>query len=160
MFSLILAALAIASPLQEESFAVMIENAFDEPVSPLAWCGKPSDGLTLEKVVLTPYPVIAGNDLVVTVSGILKNDVQQGAKARVVAKIGFVPVLTTDIDICAQVPGGCPLVTTGKTQSLDITQSIPGLAPEGNLKVEIAVSNGNGEPIACLKGAIKVVKQA
>ena len=92
--------------------------------------------------------------------GVISKDLLPGATAHVVAKLGFIPVLSQDIDICAQVPGGCPLAKApnGAEQQLAISQYIPGIAPAGKLNLEIKITNGDKESIGCLKGAIQIVK--
>ncbi|KAJ3306754.1 Phosphatidylglycerol/phosphatidylinositol transfer protein [Kappamyces sp. JEL0829] len=151
----LLATLSAALPSTQP--AVVMRTAFNEEISPLSWCGDASDVLTLKDVVLTPYPVQSGKPLVVSVAGSLSEDIVSGASAHVVAKLGFIPVLTTDIDICGQVPGGCPLDHNNTTQ-LSVTQNIPGAAPAGSLSIQIDVKNGNGKAVACLKGKIQIVK--
>ena len=124
----------------------------------LSWCGKPSDSLSLSKVTITPYPVKSGHDVVVHISGKSSSDIFPGASAQVTAKVGFLPVIVEHIDLCSQIPGGCPFSKSVEEQSLAISQFIPGYAPAGHLNLEISIVNGNGESIGCIKGAVQVTK--
>ena len=127
-------------------------------ISPLSWCGEESSSLSLTDVVLTPYPVVAGQDLFVTVKGMLFKNITQGAEAHLTAKLGFIPVLKVDIDLCSQI--NCPLVRdTKKEQSITITQPVPKIAPRGKLGITIKVDNGDGTEVACLEGKLEIVKQ-
>ncbi|KAI8903849.1 MD-2-related lipid-recognition domain-containing protein [Gorgonomyces haynaldii] len=136
---------------------VAVKNAFAAGVTTLSNCGKSTDILTrLDEVVLTPYPVVAGQPLVVSIRGATSANITQGASVHVVGKLAFIPVLTKDIDVCSQPGVTCP-IAAGDNE-IQVTQSIPAIAPAGNLNIEIGVKNGDGAQVACLKGPIKIVK--
>lgn len=124
----------------------------------LSSCGSSSDILQLETINITPYPVIAGQPITVTVAGKISQDITAGAKAIVGIKWGIAHYSDT-IDICEQVPGGCPLLHTNGTQQLDIHHSIPKMAPAIKVNLKVDVVNGDNSKIACLQGKIQIVKK-
>lgn len=128
--------------------------------SPLSWCGSSTDILSFSELTMTPYPVVAGQDVLVNITGSLSHDITQGAKAKVTTKLGPVPVFSLDIDICSALPSGqsCPIsAQNGAIQSLLLTRSVPGLVPGGSFKMQMYIADGDGSSIGCLFGNIQIV---
>ncbi|KAI8903850.1 ML domain-containing protein [Gorgonomyces haynaldii] len=110
----------------------------------------------LDSITVNPYPVISGQPLNINATGLTTADVVTGAKVKVVAKLGFIPVLTKEIDVCTQPGISCPI--PAGVNSINVAQDIPSITPAGNINVDITMTNGDGAKLACLTGKIQVVK--
>ncbi|KAI8903851.1 ML domain-containing protein [Gorgonomyces haynaldii] len=124
----------------------------------LTSCGAATDILTkLDSVTVNPYPVVAGKPLSISASGLTTADIVNGAKLKVVVKLGPLPVYSKEKDVCSQPGITCPIPAGQNT--INVSQDIPDIVPAGNVNVEVTMTNADGAKIACLNGKIQIVKQ-
>lgn len=136
---------------------VIMETASGFAIGPLTSCGGASDILALESVVLSPYPIQKGKDIKITASGVLAEALESGAYAKMDVKLGFIPILSQNFDICeeaAKSGKSCPLAKG--TQSIEVSKSIPGSVPSATINVEIHVFTKDNKQVSCLSGKLKI----
>ncbi|KAI8917754.1 ML domain-containing protein [Powellomyces hirtus] len=120
---------------------------------------KPTGFLTLTGAEIVPLPVVAGQNVTISLQGTTDRDIVQGAKA--VVKVGLIPgfpLYTFDLDICEQAPKqglACPIAPGA--QSISATREVPAV-PAGTYSVTIDATNGDGEAITCVQGSLPVAR--
>ncbi|KAI8904013.1 ML domain-containing protein [Gorgonomyces haynaldii] len=119
--------------------------------STIVFCGAPSDVFIPKDVVLVPDPPVKGSPLAVRLTGYLKEDIIEGSRAHVKAKLGFVTLLDKDYDVCSevhQIDKECPIKQGDFI--LEKTFDIPQEAPGGRYRVHLESFTHDEKPIACV----------
>jgi hypothetical protein len=140
-------------------FAAATGFMSNEPLGTLQSCAEQRSSFNLNNVVLTPYPVQIGRQLVVTARGNLSKRIAKGAQVQVVGKLGILRIIDRKLDLCeegAKVGKPCP-VESGSVD-LQVVQDIPKEAPQTTLNLEIKATNADGTPILCIRGDIQLRK--
>ncbi|KJX96157.1 phosphatidylinositol/phosphatidylglycerol transfer protein [Zymoseptoria brevis] len=138
-----------AAPL-DANLAIPGEN-------PLEHCADPKDDiLALKKVDLNPNPPRAGTELTITASGILSEDVGEGAKIQLQVKYGLITIINQSADLCETVKNvdlECPL----KKGKMGLTKvvKLPAQIPPGNYHVSADVVSKDGDKVTCLKASVE-----
>ncbi|KAJ3319731.1 Phosphatidylglycerol/phosphatidylinositol transfer protein [Boothiomyces sp. JEL0866] len=138
---------------------IMMKNIFQDPVAPLKSCGGSSDTLTVNQVTLAPYPIPAGQPIVIAASGSLSKAVTQGTIVNVSVKLGFIPLINKKLDFCAEaakVNISCPIAPG--PQQIQLTEVIPSSAPAGTFDLQITVDDPSNQEVVCLSGKVQIVK--
>jgi hypothetical protein len=100
-------------------------------VSPLSNCGD-SSKFDVKELVLTPYPVLSGENLNVYVKGNLKTDITDGAKIDIAIKKLGIQVVHENLDYCTETAkdnNPCP-IKAGQDRHLTINYGITSKAPQ------------------------------
>jgi len=144
---------ASASVLQDNS---LLDNA--APIRTTAswsWqsCADDSYAVDIKSIKISPDPPQKGQDLNVTVSGTVKEVVEEGAYALVQVKVGVIKILEKEIDICEEARNSdmelqCPV----KKGEYTITQTaqLPKEIPPGKFKVTIQGFTVDEDPLVCV----------
>ncbi|KAJ7925877.1 ML domain-containing protein [Mycena leptocephala] len=65
-------------------------------------CGLPSNPLQIDSIELSPDPPLPGQDLTVTVKGLVTDIIEEGASADVTVKLGLIKLLQKTFDVCEE----------------------------------------------------------
>ncbi|KAM0328105.1 hypothetical protein ACHAQA_005508 [Verticillium albo-atrum] len=125
--------------------------------SPLELCPKSheNDIVHIKKVDLSPNPPKAGEDLVITATGTVDEDIEEGAYVLLQVKYGLIRLISTKADFCEQV-GNVDLECPIKNGELSLTKTVklPAEIPPGKYTVFADVYTKDDEPITCLTAAV------
>ncbi|KAM0280913.1 hypothetical protein ACHAQH_003802 [Verticillium albo-atrum] len=125
--------------------------------SPLELCDKAHDKdiVHIKKVDLSPNPPKAGEDLVITASGTVDEDIEDGAYVLLQVKYGLIRLISTKADFCEQV-GEVDLECPIKKGDLSLTKTVklPAEIPPGKYTVFADLYTKDDEPITCLTAAV------
>lgn len=110
-------------------------------------CGKSTDLFQISESSITPEIIYLGNTMKVKITGIFKEDIT-AAIVNVKVKLGFIPLVNSDFDLCKELPRineTCPL----KKGFYSIEKEfMVNHIPNGQYKVYARIYNDN--PIACI----------
>ena len=110
-------------------------------------CGKSTDLFEITELSIKPEIIYLGSTMKVKISGIFKEDITF-ATVNVKVKLGFIPLINSDFDLCKELPRineTCPL----KKGVYSIEKEfVVNHIPNGQYKVYARISNDN--PIACV----------
>ncbi|KAJ3268718.1 Phosphatidylglycerol/phosphatidylinositol transfer protein [Terramyces sp. JEL0728] len=154
-FSTIFAAIAVVSARTD----LVMKNIFQDPVAPLKSCGTSADTLTVSQVTLAPYPIPAGQSIVIAASGALSSTIVAGTVVNVAVKLGLIPLINKKLDFCdeaAKVNVSCPIAPG--PQQIQLTELIPSSVPAGTFDLHITVNDPSNNEIVCLAGKVQIVK--
>ncbi|KAG0677525.1 Phosphatidylglycerol/phosphatidylinositol transfer protein [Pichia californica] len=133
---------------------------FTKPIpgnSPIEQCDISSkQSLKLYSVDLSPNPPERGQNLTITASGFLSDDIEQGAYVDVVVNYGYIKLLTQTYDLCDELPNidmTCP-INNGDYTLTKIVQ-IPNEVPPGKYTVFARAYNKDDSMISCLTGTVE-----
>ncbi|KAJ3318982.1 Phosphatidylglycerol/phosphatidylinositol transfer protein [Blyttiomyces sp. JEL0837] len=144
-------------PVPEALPLDLFSSKTDNPPKTLEDCGKPHDILVLDTLTFAPDPPSRGNDVTLTAIGDLKEEIVEGARLKVVVKIGPIKVLDREMDLCAQlehVGKSCP-VPKGETV-ISSTFGIPAEAPPGRYTASLTLLTNDWRDIACVKANVRL----
>ncbi|KAN0045345.1 hypothetical protein ACTA71_005722 [Dictyostelium dimigraforme] len=131
--------------------AILFVLCFSRTILSSIWskCGDYStDKLQIENVIITPDVPVKGEQITVTVSGILTEDVT-GGTASITVRYGFITLLNKEYDICSsEDPIPCP-IDAGSYQKT-ITETIPASAPPGSYTGNFVLKDQEGNRITCI----------
>ena len=105
-----------------------------------------------------PNPPQRGANLTITASGILKQEIEEGAYVDVEVRLGYIKLLTQTYDLCEQLEendiGGlrCPL--EAGVYDLEKIVEIPAEVPPGKYSVIARAYNLDDSEITCLTGDV------
>ncbi|KAL1737332.1 ML domain-containing protein [Schizophyllum commune] len=95
-------------------------------------CGVPTDAIQLKSIEVSPDPPKPGEQLTVTVNAEVQEQIEEGAYADVVVKLGRIILLKKTFDICeearkAEADVQCPVEKGPYTvvQTVDLPKEIP-----------------------------------
>ncbi|KAK4544026.1 hypothetical protein LTR36_004524 [Oleoguttula mirabilis] len=139
---------------------------FDDSLSvpgenPLQHCQNPeNDILTLQSVNLDPNPPRAGQTLKIEAKGILKEDIEDGAKIHLQVKYGLITIIRQTADLCetvGKVDLECPL-NKDKETALSKEVDLPNQIPNGKYTVVADVVTKDEKKITCLTATVEFKK--
>lgn len=111
----------------------------------------------VEQVDLEPFPVVAGKNLTITASGIVKRTINPGAYVNVEVRLGYIRLLKQTFDLCEESEKElgikCPIEKGPIVVKKEV--EIPGFVPGGLITVKADVFNDDEEGITCLMGGIQ-----
>jgi len=141
--------------------SVLQENKILDNVGPIrtTWnwenCtnGDESYGVDVTSIEISPDPPQKGEELNVTVSGIVKEVIEEGAYAYVKAKIGRIEILNKEYDICDEARNSdseiqCPVPEGDYTISQ--TAQLPKLIPPRKYRVTVEGYTFDDAPLLCV----------
>ena len=126
----------------------------------LSDCGNDTDILHLHYVYLDPPQPQRGQPMKITAEGLLDDDIVEGTKVHVLAKMGVVKLLDKVFDFCQEViqhvDMQCP-VNKGLIK-LEKVVDIPSEVPPGKFYVQARVfmPDGDDRQVACLRGTVTI----
>ncbi|CUA69656.1 Phosphatidylglycerol/phosphatidylinositol transfer protein [Rhizoctonia solani] len=117
-------------------------------------CGLPSDGVSIKSIEVTPDPPKPGQDLTVKVVATSSKEIQEGAYADVVVKLGLIKLLQKKFDICEEARNAnatiqCP-VGKGDHEVVQ-TVALPREIPRAKFTVDVKAYDADEEDLACVK---------
>lgn len=125
--------------------------------SPVELCDiSTKHSLKLYSVDITPNPPERGANLTITASGLLYEDITDGAYVDVVVNYGYIKLLTQTYDLCEELPNvdmTCPIVSGDYTLTKEV--EIPGEVPPGKYTVFARAYNKDDTMITCLTGSVE-----
>jgi hypothetical protein len=138
--------------------SVFADDPLDVPgQSPLKFCeaDRAKDIITIEEVILSPNPPQAGATLTIEASGIVKEDITDGAYVKLQVKYGYIKLLDTQADLCEEIKNvdlECP-IEKGK---ISITKEVelPKEIPPGKYTVQADVYTKDDDHITCLTATV------
>ncbi|KAI0064078.1 hypothetical protein BV25DRAFT_1823586 [Artomyces pyxidatus] len=144
-----------ATPLQSQVNLVVP----DGPVyanSEFSWenCGTETDGIQIQSVAISPDPPKAGANMTITVSALAQNEIEDGAYANVVVRVGSFELPAKRFDLCeearnANAPVQCP-VKEGSYQ-VEQTVELPKDIPKGSYNVVANAYTKDEDNLFCVK---------
>ncbi|KAI8585429.1 hypothetical protein BDZ88DRAFT_468696 [Geranomyces variabilis] len=146
-----LAALALALP--------MPQSPLDQPSGQFMTCpGIQPGSLSLEYIVISPNPFVAGQTASVQAVGNSTANITSGANVTLTLYIGGIfPVYQQTIDLCQTLQQfentTCP-IQAGQ-QNISLSGEIPASAAAGYF-VKVNAVNGDGSNLICVEGPITV----
>jgi hypothetical protein len=153
--------LAFSVDLEEPKRNFYFQTSEGDAVSgPLVPCENFKGKFDMESVVLSPYPIVSGEDLHVTATGNLLEKVVKGAKVVISVKFGKLTLFSMNVDLCEEAAKegiSCPM-NVGQTV-LKAGEFVPGIAPAGHYNLEFRVKNANGGDLACVAGKVEIIKK-
>jgi len=124
--------------------------------NPLYHCEETkNDLLNITNVDISPNPFKAGDTLTIEASGRLAQDVEDGAYALIVIKLGSIPILRRKEDLCDQaknVDKECPLEKGKITFKQEV--QLPDTIPPATVTVTADVYTKDDDRITCLKATV------
>ncbi|KAI9297371.1 hypothetical protein K502DRAFT_280586, partial [Neoconidiobolus thromboides FSU 785] len=100
-------------------------------------CGSPSDAFLVSKVALFPRLPERGQNVTVTITGTAQQQIIEGTKAHVIAKLGLITVIEKDYDFCKEIEEGstkCP-IQKGDNVIIKVVE-VPANIPSGRYVVD------------------------
>ncbi|KXS98866.1 hypothetical protein AC578_10837 [Pseudocercospora eumusae] len=125
--------------------------------NPLLHCEDPKDDvLALKSVDLTPNPPQAGTKLEVVASGVLADDVEDGAQVHLTVKYGLITIIRQTANLCDTVKNvdlECPI----KKGDIKLTKDVdlPKEIPPGKYTVLADVRTKDDDRITCLTATVQ-----
>ena len=140
------------------SAAVLISSAFALLDGPMQVCQGSSTTFNVTNVVLEPYPLRTGSNLVVKTTGLLSTPLTQGSKMTLVAKLGFLKIIDESYDLCTMysAQGGCPIDVGMRT--INFERMISDKYPNANVNMEMKVLDSEGKEALCMTGKLQILK--
>ncbi|KAK5660392.1 hypothetical protein OQA88_12935 [Cercophora sp. LCS_1] len=138
--------------------SVIIKDELDVPgQSPLKFCeaDREKDIITIESVVLSPNPPQAGATLTIKASGIVKEDIVDGAYVNIQVKYGYIKLIDTRADLCEEIKNvnlECPIEKGRISIVKDV--DLPKEIPPGKYTVQADVFTADDEHITCLNAVV------
>ncbi|KAG0254477.1 Phosphatidylglycerol/phosphatidylinositol transfer protein [Mortierella polycephala] len=117
-------------------------------------CGAADDDFTFSGVTYTPNPPKVNQDVCITLTGSLKDDVTAGATIHVSATFWGISVYDQTSDLCDALVGGanpCPILAS--TTSVTHCITVPSNVPAGvSINLKAVVTNADGGRVFCIGG--------
>ncbi len=122
--------------------------------SPIDTCVNPppeTDLVRIESLVISPNPPQKGKNLTIEASGVVVEDIVEGAYVAIEVKYGLIRLIRQKLDLCEQtvkVDLECPI----KKGAMNITTEVelPKEIPPGRYTVLARVFTVDDKPITCL----------
>ncbi|PCH33783.1 hypothetical protein WOLCODRAFT_135322 [Wolfiporia cocos MD-104 SS10] len=116
-------------------------------------CGTPSHLVHIQDIQITPDPPQKGKDMTVTVVGTADSEIEDGAYADVVVKVGAIKLLQKEFDVCEEARNAnasiqCP-VAEGH-HKVTHTVALPKEIPPAIFNVNIRAYTVEDEDLACV----------
>lgn len=112
---------------------------------PYKWCGAATDDATIDSIVSNEFPPVAGDNLVLNVTGNLTKQVTSGTYTIAISVSGFpLPSITGDIAAFSPLPWGLGQL------NFSYAQEIPSAAPPGSYLVKISAVDQDSKQIFCI----------
>ncbi|KAK4130010.1 hypothetical protein BT67DRAFT_248529 [Trichocladium antarcticum] len=125
--------------------------------NPLQFCDadRTDDIITIDEVILTPNPPLAGNTLLIAAKGTVKETIGEGAYAKIEVKYGYIRLVSTTADLCKEIKNvelECPV----EKGDISILKSVdlPKEIPPGKYTVTADVYTKDDEHITCLTATV------
>ncbi|KLO08057.1 hypothetical protein SCHPADRAFT_859434 [Schizopora paradoxa] len=161
LFVALAASGAFASVLQANRVLDSIE-----PIPSTSWsykdCGDETFGVKVTSIELSPDPPQKGQELNVTVSGIVRTVIEDDAYALVKVKMGFIEVLNKEYDVCKEARDSdsdvqCP-VEKG-VYSITQTAMLPSFIPPQTYIVTVDAFSRDDDPLICVSIQVEDFKK-
>ncbi|KAI1793926.1 ML domain-containing protein [Ganoderma leucocontextum] len=143
---------SVASPVQDDQKVL-----FPGVPSGKRWdwkdCGTDAHLVHINSIEVSPDPPARGQDLTITVDGVAKGPVEDGAYADVTVKAGIIRLLHKEFDVCEEARNAnttvqCPV----KEGSHKVTQTVtlPSEIPPAQFTVNIRGYTEDDEDLVCM----------
>ncbi|CCG80784.1 Phosphatidylglycerol/phosphatidylinositol transfer protein [Taphrina deformans PYCC 5710] len=122
--------------------------------SPIDTCTSPApdtDLIFIDSVSISPNPPERGQNLTITASGTVKEDILEGAYVEIDVKYGLIRLIHQTLDLCEQtekVDLACP-IKEGQV-SLERVVELPQAIPPGKYTVNARVFTSDDREVTCL----------
>ncbi|KAI0307797.1 ML domain-containing protein [Multifurca ochricompacta] len=125
-------------------------------------CGQSTDGIQIESITVSPDPPKPGQNLTVTVKAYAQEEVEEGAYANVVVKLGLIKLLQKQFDLCeearnAQTSVQCP-VNKG-TYVVEQTVALPKEIPQAKFTINARGYTVNEDDLFCVDLKVDFMKR-
>lgn len=131
--------------------------------NPLKFCeaDRSNDRITIEEVILTPNPPLAGNTLLIAAKGTVRETIEDGAYVQLEVKYGYIRLISTKADLCKEIKNvdlECPI----EKGELSIIKSVdlPNEIPPGKYTVNADVYTKDDEHITCLTATVTFARKS
>lgn len=149
ILTLALAALATAAPSPIAASNGTSTSTSGVDFKPCKHSDPATDPAQVLGIDFAPNPPLVDTDLNITVRGVLRERLEDGAKLKLAVKMGFLTILRRTVDLCELVPGGCP-VEPGEWE-LAYTQPMePGTPANMPFTVQVNVEDKDAKKMACV----------
>lgn len=122
--------------------------------SPIDTCESPApntDLIEITNLEISPNPPERGQNLTISATGLIKEDIEAGAYVEIEVKYGLIRLLRQTLDLCEQtekVELGCP-IKEGEV-SLERVVQLPQAIPPGRYTVNARVFTEDDRQVTCL----------
>ncbi|KAF9532006.1 ML domain-containing protein [Crepidotus variabilis] len=125
-------------------------------------CGLPTDAIQIKSIQVSPDPPQPGKDLTVTVNGEAVEQIEDGAYADVVVKLGLIKLLTKRFDVCEEARNAnatvqCP-VNKGEYTVVQ-TVALPKEIPAAKFTVQVRGFTAGEDDMVCLDLKVDFMKR-
>ncbi|KAH8889675.1 hypothetical protein GQ53DRAFT_188086 [Thozetella sp. PMI_491] len=143
--------------------SIILDDELDVPgKSPLKFCeaARSDDLIEIKSVDLSPNPPEAGQELIITATGKVKEQIEQGSFVNLQVKYGYIRLVNMKADLCDQI-GNVDLECPIKEGILTITKSVelPKEIPPGKYTVHADVYTEDERRITCLDAVVTFGKK-
>ena len=124
-----------------KSLSSPAENKFTliDTLATIVLCSSPDDVMNVTSVVLHPDPPQKGENLTVSINGMLSEDLNNGSYLMAKVKKGVIKFPQIRFPACDYIVGGCPVAKA--TDRIDMMFSIPKFTPGGVYEIEAVLYN-------------------
>eukprot|EP01111_Echinosteliopsis_oligospora_P018566 TRINITY_DN85_c0_g2_i1.p1 TRINITY_DN85_c0_g2~~TRINITY_DN85_c0_g2_i1.p1 ORF type:complete len:142 (-),score=23.97 TRINITY_DN85_c0_g2_i1:77-502(-) len=117
-------------------------------------CGSSSDHFSIGTVTITPDPPVKGQNITVSATGTLNEQVPNGTVTLLVKYDTFITILKKTETLCQPEYGvDCPLPAGPYTRT--ISELIPASTPSGHYTANVVLNDQNNQEIACINLDLK-----
>ncbi|KAL7413758.1 ML domain-containing protein [Mrakia frigida] len=115
-------------------------------------CGEEGDAVILESIDISPDPPIPGQNLTVTVKGVVVSPITDGSYADVLVKFGLIKLIQRRFDLCELASENnatvqCPVLPGPLT--ITETVELPKEIPPGKYNVQIRAFTAEDDDMLC-----------
>ncbi|EAL72577.1 hypothetical protein DDB_G0270454 [Dictyostelium discoideum AX4] len=121
-----------------------------KPIESVEWndCSDPNDSFKIEKLEFSPEQPIAGQDLIISISGYLNKEITNG-EAYLSITFDRIPIIKLKGNLCNGMGVTCP-IQQGNYSTTTINQEIPENAPQGYYYVNFVLYDQDDLQITCI----------
>ncbi|KZT43803.1 hypothetical protein SISSUDRAFT_1057339 [Sistotremastrum suecicum HHB10207 ss-3] len=117
-------------------------------------CGLPTDAAHIDTIAVSPDPPRPGQNMTVTVTGTVKETIEDGSEADVAVKLGLLKLLTRTFDLCEEARENdaevqCPI--EAGYYEVSQTVALPKEIPPAVFSVDLSAYTAEGDDLLCLK---------
>ncbi|ANB13608.1 Npc2p [Sugiyamaella lignohabitans] len=125
--------------------------------SPISLCdAELSQLIEIDNITIDPNPPVRGSTLNILASGLLKQNIEEGAYVEVEVKYGYIKLVHDTIDLCEQL-GNVNMTCPVEAGQIDLSKSVdlPNEIPPGKYSVVARAYTVDDELLTCLTAQVE-----
>lgn len=157
--SVVLLLPALVAAVRTAPFRATDLHTFIPGDSPIDTCTSPApdtDLIVIDNLEISPNPPERGQNLTITATGTVKEDILEGAFVEIEVKYGLIRLLRQTLDLCeqtAKVDLACPIKEGQVT--LERVVQLPQAIPPGRYTVNAKVFTEDEREVTCLVARVQ-----